>query len=75
MAQTRNSVTDIWGARTPYHHDWPVRVDEQPSDTPESWAQSACLLCSNGCGLDIGVRTARSSAGAGEETIASTMAA
>ena len=59
MAQTRNSVTDIWGARTPYHHDWPVRVDEQTSDTPESWIQSACLLCSNGCGLDgkiVGVR-------------------
>jgi ferredoxin-nitrate reductase len=24
-------------------------------ETPERWVQSACVLCSNGCALDIGV--------------------
>ena len=59
MAETRNSIEDIWGARTPYYKDWPVRVDEQTSETPDRWVQSACLLCSNGCALDIGVKDGR----------------
>jgi predicted molibdopterin-dependent oxidoreductase YjgC len=32
-------------------------VDEQ--DDVERWVQSACLLCSNGCGLDIAVAGGR----------------
>ena len=34
---------------------WPVRVDERTTEKPERWVQSCCVLCSNGCGLDIGV--------------------
>lgn len=26
---------------------------------PDSWVHSACLLCSNGCGLDIAVKDGR----------------
>jgi hypothetical protein len=54
--QSRNSIEDIWGPRTPYKHEWPVRVDEAYDEEPEKWVQSACVLCSNGCGLDIGVK-------------------
>jgi anaerobic selenocysteine-containing dehydrogenase len=53
---TRDSITDIWGERTPYYGDWPVRVDEFTEDEPDKWIQSSCVLCSNGCGLDIGVK-------------------
>ncbi|EED18049.1 periplasmic nitrate reductase, putative [Talaromyces stipitatus ATCC 10500] len=51
-----DSIADIWGQRTPYKHEWPTRVDERLIDEPEKWVQSACVLCSNGCGLDIGVK-------------------
>lgn len=54
MAQDRDSVQDIWGQRTPYKHEWPVRVDYNVEKDPDNWVQSACLLCSNGCGMDIG---------------------
>lgn len=55
---TRDSIRDVWGPRTPYIGDgqWPVRVDERTTDQPERWVQSYCVLCSNGCGLDIGVK-------------------
>jgi anaerobic selenocysteine-containing dehydrogenase len=56
MHETRNSIADIWGERTPYFGDWPVRVDERTIEEPEQWVQSACVLCSNGCGMDIGVK-------------------
>src|SRR5690349_9305524 len=56
MEQTRNSITNIWGKRTPYTGEWPVRVDECTSEEPDHWVQSACVLCSNGCGMDIGVK-------------------
>ena len=59
MAETRNSIDDVWGPRSPYYQDWPVRVDEQTTETPERWVQSACVLCSNGCALDIGVKDGR----------------
>ena len=61
MTVTRDSVTDIWGTRSPYQGEekWPERVDERTSQEPEKWVQSACVLCSNGCGLDIGVRGGR----------------
>ena len=55
--ETRDSVADAWGARTPYGKgDWPVRVDERTLAEPERWVQSACLLCSTGCALDVGER-------------------
>jgi ferredoxin-nitrate reductase len=56
MTQTRNSINNIWGNRTPYTGDWPARVDEHTSEEPDHWVQSACVLCSNGCGMDIGVK-------------------
>ncbi|MFC0677935.1 molybdopterin oxidoreductase family protein [Lysobacter korlensis] len=61
MAISRDSVSDIWGERTPYHGDgqWPVRVDERVLEEPERWVQSACVLCSNGCACDIAVRNGR----------------
>jgi len=36
-----------------------MRVDERTIEEPERWVQSTCVLCSNGCGLDIGVRDGR----------------
>src|SRR6476660_3459102 len=59
MGVTRDSITDVWGPRTPHLGDWPVRVDERTTDDPERWIQSACVLCSNGCGMDIGVKDGR----------------
>ena len=58
-------IADIWGDRTPHGRGtpWPVRVDQFLDEgVPESeveWFQSACVLCSNGCGLDIGVKDGR----------------
>ena len=60
-------IADPWGRRTPYGSGqaWPDRVDEQVADGPggpvavERWVPSACVLCSNGCGLDIGVAGGR----------------
>ncbi|KAL4900417.1 hypothetical protein BDW74DRAFT_188265 [Aspergillus multicolor] len=54
--ETRDSIKNIWGERTPYKHQWPTRCDSHLVDTPDKWVQSACVLCSNGCGLDIGVK-------------------
>ncbi|WP_254245000.1 molybdopterin-dependent oxidoreductase [Hymenobacter sp. BRD67] len=59
MEQSRDSIQDIWGPRTGYTGHWPVRVDEQTTETPDHWVQSACVLCSNGCGMDIGVKDGR----------------
>ncbi len=51
-------ILDPWGSRTPYPRggDWPTRVDEHTDGPVERWVQSACVLCSHGCALDIGVR-------------------
>jgi anaerobic selenocysteine-containing dehydrogenase len=59
--ESRDSIADIWGERTPYlgEDNWPVRVDQRTLEEPERWVQSACVLCSNGCGCDIGVRDGR----------------
>ncbi len=56
MYETRDSIADVWGDRTPYYGDWQERIDERTIAQPEQWVQSACVLCSNGCGLDIGVK-------------------
>ena len=59
-------IRDIWGARTPFASGtaWPERVDEFLVDgvaasEVERWVRGACLLCSNGCGLEIAVRDGR----------------
>lgn len=57
--QSRDSIEDIWGPRTPYRSIWPTRVDEAKDEEPDNWVQSACVLCSNGCGLDIGVKNGK----------------
>src|SRR5436305_10383623 len=61
MTRSRNSTHDIWGARTPFAgaNQWPTRIDSRIKQEPERWVQSACVLCSNGCGLDIGVKDGR----------------
>jgi len=61
MRETRNSIQDIWGGRTPFRGQgqWPERVDCRVAEEPDRWVQSACVLCSNGCGLDIAVREGR----------------
>lgn len=56
MGETRDSIADIWGERTPFAGEWPERIDERMTSKPDRWVQSACVLCSNGCALDIGVR-------------------
>src|SRR3954465_1978681 len=59
--QTRNSIEDIWGPRTPFRGEgeWSVRVDENVDGEPDRWVQSCCVLCTNGCGLEIGVKDGR----------------
>src|SRR5438270_9364457 len=61
MRQTRDSVKDVWGPRTPYRGEgkWPARVDENTHERPDDWVQSCCVLCSNGCALDVGVKGGR----------------
>jgi anaerobic selenocysteine-containing dehydrogenase len=54
--QSRDSIKNIWGKRTPYQGEWKERVDEHFEHEPDAWVQSACVLCSTGCGLDIGVK-------------------
>ncbi len=50
MKETRDSIQDIWGPRTPYFGQWPERVDERTTEEPDHWVQSACVLCANRCG-------------------------
>ena len=57
--ESRDSINDIWGPRHAYYGEWPARVDMHTEAEPTEWVQSACVLCSNGCGLDIGVRDGR----------------
>jgi anaerobic selenocysteine-containing dehydrogenase len=59
-------VADIWGPRTPHPRGtvWPARVDLHlddgvAEDEVDRWVQSACVLCSNGCGCDIAVKDGR----------------
>lgn len=57
LRQSRNSTEDVWGERTPtVEGRWPVRVDERVTAEPDTWVKSACVLCSNGCALDVGVK-------------------
>jgi len=59
VEETRNAIDDIWGPRTPHDGSWPVRVDQRTTAAPERWVPSVCVLCSTGCGLDIGVADGR----------------
>ena len=57
-------IREIWGERTPFGAGdrWPERVDEYLTvgrSEVERWVQSACVLCSNGCGMDIAVADGR----------------
>lgn len=63
---TEERIADIWGPRTPHGAGtvWPTRVDEYFLDgvadnDVERWVRGACLLCSNGCGLEVGVADGR----------------
>ena len=68
MQETRNSIKNIWGDRTPYRGEWPARVDARVLEEPEQWVQSACTR-SNGCGIDIGVNDGRIVGVRGREVI------
>jgi len=59
--QTRDSIRDVWGPRAPYFGAgaWPARVDRNVEEEPERWVPSCCVLCSNGCGVDVGVKGGR----------------
>jgi hypothetical protein len=59
-------IAEPWGIRTPFDADtiWPVRADEYlagdlTDEDVDAWVQSACVLCSNGCALDIAVKDGR----------------
>src|SRR4051812_15252833 len=52
---TRDSITDIWGPRTPHLGEWPVRVDSRMHREADHWVRSVCVLCSTGCGMEVGV--------------------
>ncbi|MEZ0580549.1 molybdopterin oxidoreductase family protein [Nocardioides sp. MH1] len=59
-------IADIWGDRTPHPKGsvWPARVDLHLENglgeaDVDRWVQSACVLCSNGCGCDIAVKDGR----------------
>ena len=57
MSRRRDGIADVWGPRTPQAGpNWPARVDQNTDEDPDRWVQSSCFVCSNGCGLDIGVK-------------------
>jgi len=56
-------IADVWGPVTAYRAGevWPRRIDMKladgiSTDQVDRWVQSACVLCSNGCGMDIAVK-------------------
>ena len=59
-------IADVHGTATPHGRGtvWPARVDLRlepgiAEADVDRWVQSACLLCSNGCGCDIAVKDGR----------------
>ncbi|MFH8371709.1 molybdopterin oxidoreductase family protein [Streptomyces sp. NPDC018031] len=57
-------ITDVWGSRQPYGagQSWPARVDRHlvvEESRVERWVPTACVLCSNGCGMDVAVADGR----------------
>ena len=66
IVQMTDRIDDIWGPRTPYGsgQTWPNRVNQFLADDlseadVDAWVQSACILCSTGCGCDIAVKDGR----------------
>ena len=59
VGATRDSIAEVWGPRTPHTGEWPVRQDARVLEEPERWVPSVCVLCSTGCGMDVGVRDGR----------------
>jgi anaerobic selenocysteine-containing dehydrogenase len=66
MSEALDRIADVYGPRTPHPKGtvWPARVDQHlepgiTEDDVDRWVQSACLLCSNGCGCDIAVKDGR----------------
>lgn len=63
---TADRTLDIWGDRAPFvgGKKWPARVDCFLGDglveaDIERWVRSACLMCSNGCGIEFAVSNGR----------------
>ncbi|BGP16913.1 hypothetical protein JCM10213_007358 [Rhodosporidiobolus nylandii] len=63
VSHRSEKVEEMWGERKPFNahegKEWEDRVDYmllEPEEKIEKWVQSACVLCSNGCGIDIGVK-------------------
>jgi ferredoxin-nitrate reductase len=56
---SRDAIADIWGPRTPHRGAWPVRSDWRVTQPVDRWVPGVCLLCSTGCGLDVGVHNGR----------------
>src|SRR3982750_2474715 len=58
-------IADIWGTRTPHARGtaWPGRVaqflEEGVDEADVEWVQSACVLCSMDCGMDVAVKDGR----------------
>jgi ferredoxin-nitrate reductase len=59
--ESRDSIKRVWGTRKPFagSGNWPERVDQNLLDTPDTWIQSTCVLCSTGCAMDVGVKDGR----------------
>lgn len=62
LSHASDRCADLYGERTPFTgvEAWPERVDSQLVDKPDRWVQSACISCSIGCGVDIGVKDNKS---------------
>ena len=62
MPETRpERIADPWGTASPHDRGpWAARTDLQLAEGVSAddvdWVQSACVLCSNGCGCDIAVK-------------------
>jgi len=56
--ETRDAAKDIYGPRQGYNGfgTWSQRIDENTIEKPDKWVQSFCVMCSAGCGCDIGVK-------------------
>ena len=52
----RDSIGDVWGPRTPLRRGVAGARGRADHGEARPLGQSACVLCSNGCGLDIGVK-------------------
>ena len=64
--RTSDRVANVFGEATPHPRGTvlPARVDQYFDEgvgdqDVDRWVQSACLLCSNGCGADIAVKDGR----------------